>query len=687
MRVVRLLGRIVLGVVGIFVSLAVALVVAISIGIPISLDQVRGEFEAMASTALEREVTIEGKVEVVPNWWPTLEVRGLRIGQPEGWPGGPETGVEGGGFARAERAFLRLAIFPLLRGDLRVLELSGEGFEVDMQLLPDGRVNWLLNLPQPEEELAVEEVPTGIEEPLILQLLGIDRISFHNVRLRYQSSGSETWEYELAELTGIIAIDAPLELHMRGSLQDQPYAMDFSGDPLEALFTRNAAWPVKIRMEIAGAVLKLDGRVSSRWNEDESDAPETPNDEPSAIAQVGPFQFRALDLDVELAGNSFDQFDPIVGFRLPSFGPYRLAGTLTLLDGKYSISDLELSVGASRLTGTLDWDDLGEQPRADIALRAPTIQLADFKGWELLLGDEDRPTADVEPAAREGLTLFSPEVLRTFDAKLRVDVDRVMSGRDKLGGMHLAASLAGGRVRIDPFRLEVPGGSVGIRLAYSRASEAVALDLGLDLDHFDYGVLARFIDPETEMRGLISLDVDLAAKGASAEVLMHNASGQVDLALLPQEFEAGVIDLWSVNLIASVLPTLDTAPKSVIECLVAQLDVNDGLVTERMLVVDTTRMRVLGKAAIDLKKETIDLVFEPTSKRPEFFSLATPVRVDGTFDDFEASVRPEDIIGTVIRFVTSVVVVPLQRLIGIQTNLTDDEICQRAMERSIDPKQ
>ena len=58
------------------------------------------------------------------------------------------------------------------------------------------------------------------------------------------------------------------------------------------------------------------------------------------------------------------------------------------------------------------------------------------KGWELLLGDETTPATDAEPTANEPLTLFSPEVLRTFDAKLRVDVDKVMSGRDKLGGMH-----------------------------------------------------------------------------------------------------------------------------------------------------------------------------------------------------------------------------------------------------------
>ena len=137
-----------------------------------------------------------------------------------------------------------------------------------------------------------------------------------------------------------------------------------------------------------------------------------------------------------------------------------------------------------------------------------------------------------------------------------------------------------------------------------------------------------------------------------------------------------------MNLVASVLPTLDTAPKSVIECLIAQLDIVDGLVAQRVLVVDTTRMRVSGTANIDMKQETIELNFAPVSKRPEFFSLATPVQVSGTFDDFGVGVRPEDVIGTVIRMATSLVVVPVQRLIGMTTNLTDDTICQRAIERS-----
>jgi len=686
MVVLRLLGRVMLALVTIVVVLLVAAAVAIFVGFPISLDPLRGEFESMASIGLGREVTIEGKMVVVPTLWPTLEVEGLRIGQPPGWPERPESGVKGGGFARAERAFLRLGVVPLLRGKLHVLALTGEGFEVDMERLSDGRVNWLMKLPDAseedeQEEVADEELPEGVNEPLLLELQAIDGIAFRDVRLHYRRPGAPSWEYELSELTGTVALDAAFELKMRGSLQGEPYALDFVGDPLEALFTRGQPWPVDIRMELGGAVLQLDGLVTSRWSEDAADDEEA---EKGLVAQIGPFQFRALDLEVDLEGGRLNQFTPMLGLPLPPFGPYRLTGSLVLRDGQFSISDLGLSVASSRLSGKMSWNNLGKRPRFNVALRAPNIQLADFPGWEKILEDDEDEVKDPkkDAAARERrLAMLTSEKADAIDGTLRVDVERVMSGRDKLGGMHFVMKLDPDRLRLDPFTLEVPGGSVGISFTSIERKGDFALDLDMEVDHFDYGVLARHIEPETEMRGLISLDVELKAKGTNAEDLLHDAEGRIDLALVPAHFEAGVIDLWSVNLIASVLPIFDTGEKSVVECLVAHLDVKDGQVTEQVLLVDTTRMRVSGKAKIDLAKETIELEFEPVSKRPEFFSLATPVVVKGDFEDFDVAVRPEDMIGTVIRFVTSVVVVPMQRFIGMMTKLSDDAVCQKALDR------
>lgn len=678
MKLLGLLGRVILGALTVIVLLVIALGVAISVGIPISLDSFRGEFESMASTGIGRAVTIEGKMVVVPTLWPTLEIEGLRIAQPDGWPDELESGVEGGGFARAEHAFLRLGIVPLLKGKLHVLELTGEGFEVDMEKLPDGRNNWSLDLPEAQAaEVVAEELPPGVEEPLLLELLAIDGIAFRDVRLRYRDPGA-SWEYELTEMKGVIAVDADFELSMRGTLQGEDYSLSFKGDPLDALFTRDEPWPVNIEMEVGGAELKLAGLVSSRWLEDALLAEDEAEAEARILAQMGPFQFRALDLDVELKGERLDRFNRIAGFGLPPLGPYHLGGTLVLRDGRYTISDLLLSVASSRLTGKMSWDHLGKLPRIDVALRAPNIQLADFPWLEKRLEKD----GEEEDSAKEELpTLFSPEILRTFNAALRVDVDRVVSGKDKLGGMHLVSKLEGGRVQVDPFTLEVPGGSVAIHFSYVDRAKEASLELGVDLSRFDYGVLARFIQPETQMQGLVSLDVDLKAHGKNATVMMNNAEGQIDLALVPAEFEAGVIDLWSVNLIASVLPVFDTGKKSVVECLIAQLDVRDGKITEHVLLVDTTRMRVTGKALIDIEAETIDLNFSPVAKRPEFFSVATPVHVEGDFEDFEVVVRPEDLLGTVIRFVTSVVVVPVQRFIGLMNNLSDEAVCQKALDR------
>jgi len=684
MKVLRLVGRLVFGAMSVVVMLIIAFSVAVGVGIPISLDSFRGEFESMTSTGIGREVTIEGKMVVVPTLWPTLEVEGLRIAQPKDWPDGPESGVEGGGFARAERVFLRLGIVPLLRGKLHVLELAAEGFEVDMERLPDGRNNWSLDLPEEhDEEVVAEELPPDVEEPLLLELLAIDGIAFSDVRLRYREPGEVPWEYELTEMKGVIAVDADFELSMRGTLQGEDYSLSFKGDPLEALFTRDEPWPVDVKVKVGGAELALAGLVSSRWLEDALLAEDEEEAEARILAQMGPFQFRALDLDVELKGERLDRFNRIAGFGLPPLGPYHLGGALVLRDGRYTISDLVLSVASSRLTGKMSWDHLGKLPRIDVSLRAPNIQLADFpwlaKRFAKAADETDGDEAD--SAEEEQPTLFSPEILRTFNASLRVDVDRVMSGKDKLGGMHLVSKLEAGRVQVDPFELQVPGGSVEFHFSYVDRADEASLELGMDLSHFDYGVLARFIQPETEMKGLVSLDVDLKAHGKDATVMMNNAEGRIDLALVPDEFEAGVIDLWSVNLIASVLPVLDTAEKSVIECLIAQLDVRDGKVTEHVLLVDTTRMRVTGKAAIDLEAETIALNFTPVAKRPEFFSVATPVQVEGTIEDFEVVVRPEDLLGTVIRFVTSVVVVPVQRFIGLLNNLSDDAVCQKALDR------
>ncbi len=92
---------------------------------------------------------------------------------------------------------------------------------------------------------------------------------------------------------------------------------------------------------------------------------------------------------------------------------------------------------------------------------------------------------------------------------------------------------------------------------------------------------------------------------------------------------------------------------------IGQFDLNHGQLRSQELVIDTTSNRVAGHASADFASGRIDLLFVPRHKTPRLFSLATPVEVRGTFDNYRISLRPADFLGTAWQWVTSLVTVPM----------------------------
>lgn len=59
--------------------------------------------------------------------------------------------------------------------------------------------------------------------------------------------------------------------------------------------------------------------------------------------------------------------------------------------------------------------------------------------------------------------------------------------------------------------------------------------------------------------------------------------------------------------------------------MTGQFDLDDGLMRTKSLILDTTRVRVNGSGTVDFRTEEVDLVLQPAPKRPQFYSLATPL--------------------------------------------------------------
>jgi len=74
----------------------------------------------------------------------------------------------------------------------------------------------------------------------------------------------------------------------------------------------------------------------------------------------------------------------------------------------------------------------------------------------------------------------------------------------------------------------------------------------------------------------------------------------------------------------------------------------------------------------------------PKAKRPEFFSLATPVKVHGSFDDFGVGVSKVRAARSVVSFITSPIHVPIRRVFKKEVPADGREACELAWKKTAD---
>jgi uncharacterized protein involved in outer membrane biogenesis len=169
------------------------------------------------------------------------------------------------------------------------------------------------------------------------------------------------------------------------------------------------------------------------------------------------------------------------------------------------------------------------------------------------------------------------------------------------------------------------------------------------------------------------VDVDARTRYLS-EALRHG-NGTIDFAVWPENMKSGIFDLWAVNVLVALVPAVDPSKESKVNCAVGRFELVDGKLEDRGIVLDTTRMRVVGTGHVDFDDERVRLRMRPQAKTAQFLSLATPVEVNGSFTDFNVGVSPGDVAETVGRVATSIVWVPLQKLFGKKIPQDGGDIC------------
>ncbi|KHT65222.1 AsmA protein [Photobacterium gaetbulicola] len=385
-----------------------------------------------------------------------------------------------------------------------------------------------------------------------------------------------------------------------------------------------------------------------------------------------PIDPQALNLTFEAFTPNLDRLEAFSDIDLPPYGPVKLAASLSMDARGYHLNDMTVQVNDSQLTGKGAWlPPLKAElrPRLELALRAPFIQLDDFKvgDWQAWENDStesantDGSTPNTEE--KQNTALISTDGLEMLNASFSLDVDEVRSGEDWLGAGQLHWALQEGVFTLKPMTIQLPGGNIEMASKIKAKGEMFDIQLSGHVENFDYGILARRLAPDSGMHGNISTQFKLTSLANSPDSLMNNANGFIGFAAWPQEFESDLIDLWAVSLTDAIIPNFTNNDPSVLNCVAAGLDIQQGTMRQRDLLLDTTRIQVNGQFDASYANRDFALYLRPQSKRAQIFSLQTPVEVFGKFEDFDFSVPLSAILETSVRFTTSPVVSPLRWLV------------------------
>ena len=158
--------------------------------------------------------------------------------------------------------------------------------------------------------------------------------------------------------------------------------------------------------------------------------------------------------------------------------------------------------------------------------------------------------------------------------------------------------------------------------------------------------------------------------------ILHFGNGHIDFAIWPENMKSGLLDMWAVNVLLALLPAVDSSNQSKVNCAIGRFELKDGKLSDKTIIIDTSRMRVTGKGSADFADENINFKVQPRSKTPQFMSFAIPIELGGKFNDFHVGVSPADILQTVGQLATSVIWVPLEMLFGKDIPADGHDVCE-----------
>jgi len=253
----------------------------------------------------------------------------------------------------------------------------------------------------------------------------------------------------LDDLTLTIPGGKEMSVIAHGTLLNDPFAIEFTGGPLEALLKREG-WPVDLSATGGGAALGINGALSSAR---------------------GHTQTR---LNLHLSGKRIGDLADWFGVSPCAEASYTARGQLILSENVGRLQFLQASTGKTQLNGDLDWSVDEPIPLHHAVMHFDTLDPADLDGLIPVVksGDGDN--------AKKGIAIdmpILPKRVEIRNADIELAIEHLLIKPVEITEVSLSSQIRAGMMMRSPFHAHIGATSFQGYLDPSGAATAVVFEL------------------------------------------------------------------------------------------------------------------------------------------------------------------------------------------------------------------
>ena len=333
------------------------------------------------------------------------------------------------------------------------------------------------------------------------------------------------------------------------------------------------------------------------------------------------------------------------------FGPLKISGAVNVAGAKAEFSQATVALDAIKGTGDVRYDGTGKKPYVNARLALGTLDLNPYLPPQTAAapaapaGKTPAPAPAAAPGASASRQWSDAPIdfsgLRAADADLDLATDGLIVRKIKVGKTHLAVTLKDGRLVADLTDMSLYQGHGKAKLTADASQSVPAIGLDADLAGLQANPFLSDAMDMTRLDGTANGNLAVTGRGASQRAIVSSLDGSGKVQFLNGAIRG--IDI--PGMVRNVTSAFTSAQKSEQKTDFSEISgtyvIRNGILTNNDLDMKSPLLRVGGKGTVDLPKQSVDYRIEPKAVASlqgqggagNLGGIAVPIIVQGPWDN------------------------------------------------------